>query len=180
MSWVKDWNVVITVPDEGYTLARQRLAGFGAVGRTDFFNVLVMQVADIPAFLEDLREYLAADPDGGSWLGRVVPLTALFEFHSAEEFEQQAREAVRPWADAVRGKRFHVRMHRRGLRDVLSSQHEEQFLDHFLLEETTDTGSRIDFEDPDVIIALETVRQRGGASCWTREQMQRYPFLGLD
>lgn len=180
MSWVKDWNVVITVPDEGYSLARQRLARFGAVGRTDFYNVLVMRVEDVPTFLEALGEYLAAEMEGVHWLGRVVPLTTLFEFHGAEEFEQQAREAVRPWAEALRGKGFHVRMHRRGLRDVLSSQHEEQFLDHFLLEQTADSGSRIDFEDPDVIISLETVRHRGGAACWTREQMQRYPFLGMD
>jgi tRNA(Ser,Leu) C12 N-acetylase TAN1 len=38
----------------------------------------------------------------------------------------------------------------------------------------------IDFQDPDAILAVETVGQRGGLSLWTREQLRTYPFLGLD
>jgi len=41
-------------------------------------------------------------------------------------------------------------------------------------------ATRIDFEDPDHIVDIETVGQRAGLSLWTREQAQRYPFLKLD
>jgi tRNA(Ser,Leu) C12 N-acetylase TAN1 len=38
----------------------------------------------------------------------------------------------------------------------------------------------ITFEDPDAILALETVGTRAGLSLWTREDLQRYPLLHLD
>jgi hypothetical protein len=73
-------------------------------------------------------------------------------------------------------------MHRRGFKGRLSSQHEERFLDEVLLEalDTRGKPSRITFEDPDAILALETVDSRAGVSLWTREDIQRYPFLHLD
>lgn len=40
--------------------------------------------------------------------------------------------------------------------------------------------ARVDFDDPDFIVVLETVGQRGGMSLWSREQRQRYPFVNLD
>ncbi|HLF13048.1 MAG TPA: hypothetical protein VJA26_17745, partial [Gammaproteobacteria bacterium] len=76
----------------------------------------------------------------------------------------------------------HVRMHRRGFKGKLSSQHEEQFLDHFLLERLNVAGASgaIDFDDPDVIIAMETLGQQAGLSRWTREQLHAYELLKLD
>jgi tRNA(Ser,Leu) C12 N-acetylase TAN1 len=40
--------------------------------------------------------------------------------------------------------------------------------------------ANVDFSDPDLIIALETVAQVGGLSLWNREQRQRYALLKLD
>ncbi|WP_449002730.1 hypothetical protein [Myxosarcina sp. GI1(2024)] len=38
-----------------------------------------------------------------------------------------------------------------------------------------------DFENVlDAILVLETVGQKAGLSCWTREDLQRYPLLRLD
>jgi tRNA(Ser,Leu) C12 N-acetylase TAN1 len=73
-------------------------------------------------------------------------------------------------------------MHRRGFKGRLSSLEEERLLDGFLLEELDgmqSTGS-IDFADPDMIIAIETIGQRAGLSLWTRAELARYPLLGLD
>ena len=80
------------------------------------------------------------------------------------------------------GKSFHVRMHRRGFKEALPSQQEERMLDDVLLEALERTGQpgRIEFEDPDLILDVETVDQRAGMSLWTREQLERYPFLNLD
>ena len=33
------------------------------------------------------------------------------------------------------------------------------------------------FEDPDCVLLIETVGQRGGLALWTREELKRYPFL---
>lgn len=103
-------------------------------------------------------------------------------FQSPEEFEAKAREAVGSWLTRLAGKSFHVRLHRRGFKRRLSSQEEERSLDTFLLQslEQRGTPGRITFDDPDAIIAVETVGQRAGFSLWTREDMQRYPFLKLD
>jgi tRNA(Ser,Leu) C12 N-acetylase TAN1 len=40
--------------------------------------------------------------------------------------------------------------------------------------------SRIDFDDPDYIIDIETVGQRAGMSLWSREHRLRYALLKLD
>jgi len=55
-------------------------------------------------------------------------------------------------------------------------------LDEALLEtlEHRGTPGRIDFDDPDFILDVETVGQRAGMSLWTREDLHRYPFLKLD
>ena len=73
-------------------------------------------------------------------------------------------------------------MHHRGFKGRISSHDEERFLDHLLLEELGKIGNpgHITFEDPDAIVVVETVGQQAGLSCWTREDLQRYPLLRLD
>ena len=179
---MRDWNVVISLHERQFHQALHRLRQFGAVSRTDFFNVLVMRVDDIEHFLETLRQQFADDPSFAAWVARVVPLTQTFNYLTIEAFETQAREAILRWVPDVAGKRFHIRMHRRGFKGRLDSHNEEKALAEVLLEalEVSGRPGRIAFEDPDAIIAVETVGQRGGMSLWTREDMQHYPFLGLD
>ena len=73
-------------------------------------------------------------------------------------------------------------MHRRGFKGRLSSQDEERFLDTFLLDELAKQGkapAKVDFSAAQRIIAIETVGQEAGLSLWSREQVERYPFLKL-
>jgi tRNA(Ser,Leu) C12 N-acetylase TAN1 len=51
-----------------------------------------------------------------------------------------------------------------------------------LLEATGEAGrpGHITFEDPDAIVAVETVGTQAGLSLWMREDLKRYPFLRLD
>jgi hypothetical protein len=49
-----DWNVVITVHEEGFKRACALLDSFGPITATHYHNVLVMKVADTGAFLERL------------------------------------------------------------------------------------------------------------------------------
>lgn len=179
---MKDWNVVASVQPEGYNRARKILATWGLVEKTDYFNVLVARVEDLDALLEGLRLRAEEDPRIRDILGRVVPARVLFDFHGPEEFEEVARQACLAWSPALADKAFHVRMHRRGFKGHMSSQAEEQFLDGALLGalEAAGTPGRITFADPDAILAVETVGGRAGLSLWTREELARYPFLGLD
>lgn len=73
-------------------------------------------------------------------------------------------------------------MHRRGFKDRVGSHTEEQALGAFVEQELAGKReqARVDFDDPDFIVVLETVGQRGGMSLWNREQRQRYPFVNLD
>lgn len=179
---MQDWNVVISVHERKYVQARKMLDELGLVSRTTYFNVLVMKVENIGQLLETLEQWIAAEPHMLTTLARVVPITQAFTFQTVEEFETKARETSLLFVPDLLGKTFHIRMHRRGFKGRLSSQNEEQFLDQVLLEalHQRHQPGRITFEDPDAILALETVDCRAGLSLWTREDMQRYPFLRLD
>ena len=177
-----DWNVVITVQEDGYNQARKLLERFGQVTRTDYFNILVMRIDDHRRFLDLLREEAGRDPESVSPLARVMPVLQCFTFQTPAEFEDKARQAVSAWLPSLGGKSFHLRMHRRGFKGKLSGMQEEKFLDTYLLEALEMAGrkGRIAFDDPDAIIALETLGPRAGLSLWTREDLQRYPLLHLD
>jgi hypothetical protein len=73
-------------------------------------------------------------------------------------------------------------MHRRGFKGKLRSLEEEQFLDDILLEALKKAGTpgHITFENPDAVIAVETIANWAGISLWTRDQLQRYPFIRID
>lgn len=177
-----DWNVVATAREDGFRDTVHLLEEFGPVSRSDFYNVLVLRVEDIGGALERLRRRIGEEPGIENFLARFVPLTRTFTFRSAEEFEARAVEAVDGWVAALGGKGFHVRMCRRGFRGKLSSMDEERFLDGHLLAllEQAGTPGRITFADPDAVIAVETVGPRGGLSLWSRDELARYPLLGLD
>jgi tRNA(Ser,Leu) C12 N-acetylase TAN1 len=177
-----DWNVVITAHEDGYNQAKRFLDEFGIVNRTDFFNILVMRTEDHRKFLEELSAKSNRNAEDASSLARVMPVIQTFSFRTPEEFDDMARRAVCSWLPTLAGKGFHLRMHRRGFKGKLSSMDEERFLDAYLLEAlaTAGTPGHITFDNPDVIIALETVGQRAGLSAWSRQELERYPLLHLD
>lgn len=174
-----DWNVVATSRIGRFDDARELLGKLGPVGRTDYYNVLVMRCDDVDRLLADLLRLL---PAGEGPVAHVRPARATFEFRSPEEFDELARRVALTWAPRLLGKHFHVRMHRRGFQHRLSSQQEEHFLDETLLDALGIVGEpgRISFQDPDAILAIDTVAGRAGLALWSREDLHRYPFLGLD
>ena len=174
-----DWTVVATTREEGFDRARQLLSQFGQVFRTGYFNVLLLVPDDPDSFLDRFATMVENVPQVMDVLSRVVPAADGFTFESPEDFEAKARAIVLGWASRLYGKSFYVRMHRRGFKGRLPSQHEERFLDDALLERLREAGGpgRIDFEDPDAVIDVETVDNRAGLSFWTREDLKRYPFL---
>lgn len=179
---IRDWNVVVTVHGDNFLRACRLLSQFGDVGRTGYYNVVVLRVPDIRGFLDRLARLAETVPDILEVVARVLPAQVTFEFRDVEDFERQAREAALEWLPHLAGKAFYVRLHRRGLKGRLSTPVEERFLDEALLEslETRGEPGHVSFEDPDAVIDIETVGTRAGMSLWSREDLDRYPFLRVD
>jgi len=182
MRAVVDWNVVVTVVEHGFREACELLRRWGRVTRTGYYNVLGLQVADPAKFLEDFAAVVAVSPGLLNFVSHVVPAEASFAFDDAPAFESQARDIALGWLARLAGKSFHVRLHRRGFKGRLATQHEERFLDEVLLAALASAGTpgRIAFDDPDAIIQIETIDGRAGMSLWTRDDLRRFPFLGVD
>jgi len=177
-----DWNVVVSTRERGFAAACGFLGKFGPVQKTPFFNVLIMRVENVREFLEGLHQKISENPGALNFLARVSPVSHTFEFHTPEEFEGRAGEAALRWAREIAGKRFHVRIRRRGFKGRLSSMEEERVLADLILEALNKAGGQghVSFKDPDAVLAVEIVGQRAGLSLWTREEMARYPLLRVE
>ena len=176
------WNVVVSLKGHGIKTVTKYFSEYGKVQLTDYYNVMVMQVEDVGHFMETVREHFTLHHQVFDYVGRIVPVTQCILFQSPDEFEQKAMEVVYQWVDNLAGKRFFIRIHRRGFRGRLSSQKEEHFLDDFIveqLEKESIAPATIDFINPDWIIAIETVGQQAGLSLWSSQQLERYLFLNL-
>ena len=175
-------NVVVTTQPDEYRRASQLLERFGTVEPTDFFNVLLLTVADIDRFVAEFSDRAASDPRLLQAVSRVMPLQTVFYYEGVEDFDEKARQTALSYADRLASQAFHVRMHRRGLRHDLSSQAEEKILDALLMAELARRGTpgRITFDDPDAIVVIETVGNCAGMSLWSRDDLRRLPFLKTD
>jgi tRNA(Ser,Leu) C12 N-acetylase TAN1 len=174
------WNVVVTLGEGTYFEARRLLRRWGDVHSTGFYHVLVMQVADVAKFTSEFAAALTESPGILNVISHVAPAQATINFDGAPEFEARTVGIVRGWTGDLAGKRFHVRMHRRGFKNVLSTHQEEKLLATALLDALSAAGTAgsIDFEDPDAVVQIETVNGRAGLSLWSRDELQRYEFLG--
>lgn len=177
-----DWNVVVSIREDCYKQVYKLLKIYGQVDHTDYYNVLALKANDVQGFLDALRIAVEQDPSLGHCLARVIPATRSFVFQSAEEFETRAKEAATQFVPDLLGKTFYVRMHRRGFRKQLASQHEEQLLGTFLLDQLAKTGTlgQIRFTDPDAVIAVETLGPWAGLSLWKREDRARFPLVRVN
>lgn len=177
---MRDWNVVVTVHEEGYRTANRTLREFGRIEPSSFHNLLLMKVDDPQALLEALEDRAAAAPDLVEAISRIAPATACFTFTSASAFQSQAKATVLEWLPRLANASFHVRLHHRG--SELDSPAEERCVADALLGglEAAGTPGRIAFDDPDAIIAIDTVGGRAGLGLWTRDDLNRYRFLRPD
>jgi tRNA(Ser,Leu) C12 N-acetylase TAN1 len=175
-----DWNVTVTLSEPTFRIARKLLARWGELRRTEYHNVATMTVAGAASFLQEFSAAVDESPGILNAMSHVVPLEHLFEFKEAAEFEAKARESALSYVPKLAGKSFHVRLRRRGLRGTISTPAEERLLDEALLRALAATGNagRICFENPDCVLLIETLGERGGMALWTREDLKRYPFLG--
>lgn len=173
------FNLVVTTASGGrYRHLLHELSPWGEFRPTGFLGVILGKVDDPLAFLERVRaereKRLIAFQD----LGRAVPVERVFSFH-VEEFPDKAKEAIRPYLEQMAGRRFYVRLERRGLKGQIVSPEAERALDGFIREELEKDGrsAEVGFEHPDAVIAVETVGDRCGVGLLTREMLDRYDFV---
>ncbi|MEM7595422.1 MAG: hypothetical protein AAF383_28650 [Cyanobacteria bacterium P01_A01_bin.83] len=177
-----DSNVIIHVHEHSFSRAYLLFEKFGKVYQSDFEDILLMKVESIPDFLAAFNARISEDPSLEVVASRIVPVTSTFSFQSSAEFEIKAKQVVLEWLPMLAGKKFYVRMHRKGFKDRIDRQAEETFLDLVILQELEKIGKPgvIGGIDPDVVIAVETISQQAGLSSWTRQDLQKYPWLKLD
>jgi tRNA(Ser,Leu) C12 N-acetylase TAN1 len=175
------WNVLVALRGKRISPALRLLSAYGRVHRTGFYNVVALRVDDLAIFLERLRADWLAFRDVHDRLAHVFPAHAACEFADADELVRRAMEIALAWLPRLAGKGFHVRMHRRGLERVVSSQEVERRLGGALLDELARRGdpARIRFADADQVIDLETIGRRAYLAIWSREELARYPFLRI-
>lgn len=176
------WNVVATTQSGEFSRAKQLLERFGAVKITDFFNVLALKVDDLNEFLRAYSERARKDPRLAECVCRIRPMMRIFKFADADEFRVNVRQEVEEFIGELEGKSFHVRINRRGMKGEISGQAEEQNLDGHILSALEGRGApgRIDFDDPDAIVDIETLGDVAGVALWTRHDLKNYPFLRVD
>jgi len=173
------FNLIVTLAAEGrFQPLWMELMQHGDFRKTEFFGVIAGRIDDPPAFFEFVSE--KRDHQSLIYLdiGRIVPLDRCLTF-SPDTFEERIREALVPYIDRLDGQRFYVRIERRGLKGRIVSPEVERELDEFLQQELIQRqgSAQIDFDNPDLIVAIETLGTRCGIGLISRELLQCYDFV---
>jgi tRNA(Ser,Leu) C12 N-acetylase TAN1 len=176
---VRDWNVVVSIYQDGFRRAIHALEKLGPVERGPYHNVVVMKVEDPISLLAAIERQTEETPALYDAISRVAPAMRRFEFQSANDFREKAKPVLREWAVQLAGRSFHARLHRRGLRQELKSPDVEKFFDDEILAATGEAGApaKLSFTDPDAVIAIDTVDDQAGMALWTREDLARHRLL---
>jgi tRNA(Ser,Leu) C12 N-acetylase TAN1 len=179
---MRDWNVVVSVYQEGFRRVLRALRDLGPIERSPYYNVLVMQADDPIALLTAIEKKAEESTALYDAISRVAPATRSFEFHSAGDFVEKAKPIISEWSASLAGCTFHVRLHRRGAKHDLGTQNAEHLFDDLVLDATAKAGmpGKISFTDPDAVIAIDTIDDRAGLALWTREDLARHRLLRPD
>ena len=179
---MNDWNVVISVYQDGFRRALRALKEYGSVERSPYYNVLVMRVEDPTALLETIERKTETNMALYDAISRVAPAMRTIDFHSIEEFKEKITPILIEWLPQLTGSSFHVRLHRRGDRHGLRTPDVERLFDDLLLDAMAKKGAqcRISFTEPDAVIVIDTVDDRAGIGLWTSEDLTRHRLLRPD
>jgi tRNA(Ser,Leu) C12 N-acetylase TAN1 len=175
-----DWNMIVTVqPGPGF----QRellgaLARFGRFRATPFRDVCVGRVDDRGAFLDALRDARAAGAPWAQRVGRVIPADAVFWF-TPETFTDRLKETVAPLVERIGGGSFCVRIERRGFAGEVKTPDIERAVGEHVHALAAAQGKtlRTQFDDPDFVIAVETLGNECGVALLPRALREAYPFV---
>lgn len=176
-----DWNLVVTAREGRQRELRSALGARARVQRSGFRNVLVGRADDVAAFLEAVAVQRERQPFLDNWLARILPIERTFRVDVAR-LDEVLREETAPLLDRLAGRSFHVRVERRGHKGLIHTHLTEQALGEHLCNALKRRGAQavIDFQDPDVVVAVELLGDVGGIGLVTRELRRRFPFVRID
>ena len=97
---MKDWNVVVSIFQDGFRRALRALQKLGPAERSPYHNVLVMKVEDPIALLEAIEKRTEENPALYDAISRVAPAMRDFDFLSEEEFVEKAKSIMLEWSAA--------------------------------------------------------------------------------
>jgi len=175
------WNVLVT-SQEGYASELLReLKPHGRFRPSSFRNVLIGEVEDRTAFLDAVDDLCRQRPFVTTWLGKVLPIDDCFSFE-VDRFPEIAAEHLRPFADQVANRTFHVRVERRGHKRLLNTHQLEKQLGEsvFAALEARGLSAKVKFDDPDIVLAVEILGDTAGIAAVSRELRSRYAFVKID
>ncbi|MFN3566141.1 MAG: THUMP domain-containing protein [Burkholderiaceae bacterium] len=154
------------------------LARFGRFRATPFRDVCVGRVDDRTAFLDALRDARAAGAPWTQRVGRVIPADAVFWF-TPQTFTDRLKETVTPLAERIGSGSFCVRIERRGFAGEVKTQDIERAIGEHVHALAAAQGKtlRTQFDDPDFVIAVETLGNECGVALLPRALREAYPFV---
>jgi tRNA(Ser,Leu) C12 N-acetylase TAN1 len=176
-----DWNLLVTSMEHHQRDVRHALRPLVRLRTSAFRNVLLARVEDPAALLAAVGELVARRPRLGASLGKILPIARTFTV-DPERFASQVEEAVAPLLGEVAGRRFHVRIERRGHKGRIDSHAAERVVGEWILARLAEQGSpgRVDFDDPDVVVAVEVVGDVAGVAILPRALRQAHPLVRID
>ena len=177
---MKEWNILATAFWGRGKDALRLLSLHGEFKGSGFKDVLQGHVDDVNPFLEKLELMRQENPDRMTSLSQILPLQRTFNF-SLSEFIDKLKEAVLPYVEKVEGKKFYVRVKRRGHKGEMSSLEIEKESSSFIFEKLENAGKQVQvsFSDPDVVIIVETIANRAAVALITREMRGKYPLIRI-
>lgn len=168
----EEWNVLV-VSHEGEE--RRLLRELQGLGEFKFagFRSLLLGKADLPRFLEGVQSKSIPS------LARVVPVEENFRAQP-ENLLEILKNKVKKYAGRVgRGESFCVRFERRGLKGRVSSRDIEWEIGRHLQDLLEEEGKspRVNLEDPDKLIVIQSIGTSFGMGIIDRETRQKYPII---
>jgi tRNA(Ser,Leu) C12 N-acetylase TAN1 len=145
---MRDWNVVVSVYQEGFRRVLSALRQLAPTERSDYYNVLIMKADDPIALLTAIEQKTEENTALYDAISRVAPVTRGFEFHSAEDFVEKAKQIIAEWSARLAGRSFHVRLHRRSTKYDLATQDTERLFDDAVLDATAKAGIPLRYHLP--------------------------------
>jgi tRNA(Ser,Leu) C12 N-acetylase TAN1 len=174
-----DWNVLVTAYRRESWKARAQLAKYGTFWKTEFRDVFVGRIADIPAALDSLMRDLEGPPRVIPSFSRIIPVEHVFEFEPPQLLDK-LKEIVAGYVQRVAtGESFDIRLERRGLKHQIDSMAIMTALrEHFSeLLKAANKEPRLEFKEPDKLITVQTLGKICGVGLLTKEMRARWPFV---
>jgi len=175
---MKGWNVLVATHWGQEKKSLRFLSQHGEFKSSGFKDVLQGHVEDVNLFLDKLELMRQENSSRIRSLSQIVPLERTFYFE-LPDFMDKLNETLSSYAEKVGDKKFYVRVKRRGHKGEISSQEIEKEIAGVVIENIEKAGKQahVSFDDPDVIIVVETIANWAGVTSITREMKEKYALL---